>query len=49
MLRLKQLMGFGWVQALAGGILPFLPGDAAKAVVAGLIAPRLRRAIAELR
>jgi biotin transport system substrate-specific component len=49
MLRLKQLMGFGWVQALAGGLLPFLPGDAAKVVVAGLIAPRLRRAIAELR
>ena len=49
MLRLKQLMGFDWAQALVGGILPFLPGDAAKAVVAGLTAPRLRRAIAELR
>jgi biotin transport system substrate-specific component len=49
MLRLKQLMGFGWAQAFMGGLLPFLPGDAAKAVVAALIAPRLRRAIAELR
>ncbi|MDR0597619.1 MAG: biotin transporter BioY [Treponema sp.] len=48
-LRLKQLMGFGWPQALVGGILPFLPGDAAKAAVAALIAPRLRRVIAELR
>jgi biotin transport system substrate-specific component len=49
MLRLKQLMDFGWTQAFVGGILPFLPGDAAKAVVATLIAPRLRRLIAELR
>ncbi|MDR3122158.1 MAG: biotin transporter BioY [Treponema sp.] len=48
-LRLKQLMDFGWTQALAGGVIPFLPGDAAKVVVAGLIAPRLRRVIAELR
>jgi biotin transport system substrate-specific component len=49
MLRLKQLMDIGWVQALVGGLLPFLPGDAAKAVVAVMIAPRLRRLIAELR
>jgi biotin transporter BioY len=42
-------MGLGWVQALAAGLLPFLPGDAAKAVVAVLIAPRLRRLVAELR
>jgi biotin transport system substrate-specific component len=48
-LRLKQLMGLGWVQALVAGFLPFLPGDVAKAVVAVLIAPRLRRLIAELR
>jgi biotin transport system substrate-specific component len=48
LLRLKQIMGFGWVQAFAGGLLPFLPGDATKAVVAALIAPRLRRIIAEL-
>jgi biotin transporter BioY len=48
-LRLKQLMGLGWVQALVSGILPFLPGDAAKVVVAGAIAFRLRRVIAELR
>jgi biotin transport system substrate-specific component len=49
MLRLKQLMGFGWVQALAAGFLPFLPGDIAKAAAAVLIAPRLRRLVAELR
>jgi biotin transport system substrate-specific component len=48
MLRLKQIMGFGWTQAFAGGILPFLPGDAAKLAAAALIAPRLRRVIAEL-
>jgi biotin transport system substrate-specific component len=49
LLRFRQLMGLGWAQALAGGFLPFLPGDAAKAVVAVLVAPRLRRIIAELR
>jgi biotin transport system substrate-specific component len=49
MLWLKRLMDFGWTQAFFGGILPFLPGDAAKLVVAALIAPRLRRIIAELR
>jgi biotin transport system substrate-specific component len=49
MLRLKQLLDLGWVQALIGGVLPFLPGDGAKAVAAVLIAPRLRRLIAELR
>jgi biotin transport system substrate-specific component len=48
-LWLKHLMDFDWAQALVGGILPFLPGDAAKTVVAGLIAFRLRRVIAELR
>jgi biotin transport system substrate-specific component len=48
LLRLKQLMGFDWAQVFAGGLLPFLPGDIAKAVVAVLIAPRLRRIIAEL-
>jgi biotin transport system substrate-specific component len=48
LLRLKQIMGFDWVQVFAGGFLPFLPGDAAKAVVAALLAPRLRRVIAEL-
>jgi biotin transporter BioY len=42
-------MDLGWAQTLIGGTLPFLPGDAAKAVVAVLIAPRLRRLIAESR
>jgi biotin transport system substrate-specific component len=49
MFRLKQLMDLGWVQTLIGGALPFLPGDAAKAAAAAMIAPRLRRLIAELR
>jgi biotin transport system substrate-specific component len=48
-LRLKQLMGLGWAEALVAGLLPFLAGDAAKGVAAALIAPRLRRVIAELR
>jgi biotin transport system substrate-specific component len=49
LLRLKQLMGLGWAEALVGGVLPFLPGDAAKVAAAALIAPRLRRIIAEQR
>lgn len=38
---LKALNGITWDRALAVGILPFLPGDAIKAVLAALIARRL--------
>jgi biotin transport system substrate-specific component len=35
-----------WPKTLAAGLYPFLPGDAIKAVVAALIAPRLRKTAA---
>ena len=39
--RLKALRGSEWSVALAGGLLPFLPGDAFKAVVAAILGWRL--------
>ena len=41
-LRLKALRGSEWSVALAGGLLPFLPGDAFKAVVVAILGWRLR-------
>jgi biotin transport system substrate-specific component len=38
---LKLLGGLGWDKAAAVGILPFLPGDALKAVLAALAAAKL--------
>jgi biotin transport system substrate-specific component len=37
--------GMGIRRALLVGMLPFLPGDAAKVVIAGIIAPALQRAV----
>ncbi|MDR0584270.1 MAG: biotin transporter BioY [Treponema sp.] len=45
---LKISTGGTWAAALAGGFIPFIPGDLAKGVVAVVIAPRLRRAAADL-
>ncbi len=51
---LAHVMGVPWPAALGGmglrkvlvaGVLPYLPGDAVKVVVAGLIAPALVRAV----
>jgi biotin transport system substrate-specific component len=47
--RLKVVLDTTWANAFAAGMLPFLIGDGIKAVAAILIAPRLRRVIAELR
>jgi biotin transport system substrate-specific component len=47
--RLKAVLDTTWANAFAAGMLPFLIGDGIKAVAAILIAPRLRRVIAELR
>jgi biotin transport system substrate-specific component len=47
--RLKAVLDTTWTNAFAAGMLPFLIGDGIKAVAAILIAPRLRRVIAELR
>lgn len=40
-LRLKLLKNVDWEKALAVGVLPFLPGDAIKAVIAALVGARL--------
>jgi len=45
---LKWRLNFNWPQTLSGGLLPFLPGDAAKGIIAVLIAPRLRKTAAQL-
>jgi biotin transport system substrate-specific component len=45
-IRLKFALNSGWGKALAAGFIPFLIGDAVKGVIAVLIAPRLRRPVA---
>jgi biotin transport system substrate-specific component len=40
-LRLKLLKNVNWAKALAAGVLPFLPGDAVKAILAALVAAKL--------
>ena len=40
-LRLKALKGSEWMVALAGGVFPFIPGDAFKVVVAAILGWRL--------
>lgn len=44
-LQWPGMSGAGLRKVLVVGVLPFLPGDAFKAVVAGLIAPALVRAV----
>jgi biotin transport system substrate-specific component len=39
--RLKFAIGTSWAKALAAGLLPFIPGDAAKIAVAVLLAGRI--------
>lgn len=48
-LRLKALKGSEWAVALAGGLIPFLPGDVIKAVVAALLGWRLGPFVDRLR
>ena len=40
---LKISRNLDWQRTLVGGLYPFIPGDILKAIVAVLIAPRLRR------
>jgi len=47
LIRLKAAIGKDWATVLAAGFLPFLIGDAAKGIIAVLVAPRLRRSVAE--
>lgn len=44
---LKFSRNLNWAQALAGGFVPFIIGDALKAIVAAIVAPRLRKAVAD--
>jgi biotin transport system substrate-specific component len=44
---LKFSRNLNWAQALAGGFIPFIIGDVLKAIVAVIVAPRLRRAVAD--
>ena len=45
---LKASTGRSWAAAFTGGFIPFIPGDLAKGIVAAAIAPRLRRAAADM-
>ena len=46
--RLKWYLNITWPQTITAGFLPFIIGDAVKGVIAGLIAPRLRRTASQL-
>jgi len=46
LLRLKFTLGLTWPQTFTTGFIPFLIGDAVKAVVAAIITPRLRKTAA---
>ncbi|MDR0562689.1 MAG: biotin transporter BioY [Spirochaetaceae bacterium] len=46
-IRLKFALDDTWQGAMLKGCAPFIPGDAVKGVLAGLIAPRMRRVIAD--
>ena len=48
LIRLKWVLNLSWPQTFMAGLVPFLPGDAVKGVIAGLIAPRLRKTAAQL-
>jgi biotin transport system substrate-specific component len=43
--RLKTVLGVDWTKALATGLIPFIPGDIAKIVIASLLAPPILKAI----
>lgn len=46
--RLKTVLDTTWMRGWATGALPFLAGDAAKIILASILAPRLKTAIAHL-
>jgi biotin transport system substrate-specific component len=45
-IRLRFALG-SWGKALGAGLIPFIPGDAVKGVIAVLITPRLRRPVGD--
>lgn len=48
LVQLKAVTGLPWGGTLIAGCLPFLPGDAVKAVVAVLVSPRFRKLTADM-
>ncbi|MDR2101247.1 MAG: biotin transporter BioY [Treponema sp.] len=46
-LWLKRSLDVSWLRALGAGFFPYLIGDALKGIIAGIIAPRLRRTAAD--
>jgi biotin transport system substrate-specific component len=44
-LRLKSVLEISWTKALATGLLPFIPGDVVKIVVASALAPPALKAL----
>ena len=45
LLRLKAVLDSNWERTLAAGLLPFIPGDLVKSLLATLLAPKLRAGI----
>ncbi len=43
--RLKAVLGVDWTKALAMGLVPFIPGDIAKIIVASILAPPILKAL----
>ena len=48
LIRLKMVLDIDWAGTFLVGFAPFIAGDAAKGIAAGLITPRLRRIAGEL-
>jgi len=42
---LKSILGIDWTKALVTGLVPFIPGDVAKIIIASLLAPPILKAI----
>ncbi len=42
-LRLKAVLGIDWTKAIATGLLPFIPGDIAKIIIASILTPPILR------
>jgi biotin transport system substrate-specific component len=43
--RLKAVLGVDWTKAIATGLIPFIPGDIAKIVIAAFLTPPILKAI----
>ena len=45
--QLQAVTGWSWERVLVAGVLPFVPWDAVKGIIAAAAAPRLRRALGQ--